>query len=681
MPVIRASNQASTTFQGVDFKGLLYAIDARSVDKPFVIDGRNFLVDAKGPYAAFANRIACYTPLYQPKNGRTFRVLTDSYTCVPGAILKFDTATSRYYPAYTFIDDGSQWPWSFATCGGNYFFCRKGLGVLMYTPGTGVWTLLQTGVPNDPRCITQSFGRLIIVGVSQTVWSALDDGTNFIPSETTGAGFQGHTIVSGVAEGLICKQINDGVLIYTDNGCYKGQLSLIGTSPFRWFTVDRSRIPINPFCFADIDDTTHVVLDAKGMYQTSDGTFAEFDAIMSEYLRTQQFPNHDLTGAINNNFRLAYDEVKKLFFIHIARDSIAPLYDFALVKYIPKDEWGRFDYQHYFTGEISYTGGPEKGFNSGFIDQFGYFRRFIADSFAEAPPSSDAVIVYTPTFEIPTRQQNIQDGQSVWVCASELHITTESEALFQNNLNPQPGVYTIDTFNFPDPDPADTIPVPEVAITVDVEFDDWSTDTPDTTEDWATIADGTADEDWQSNGAIGVFVGSEMDLSTAAIIQFPRPYIAQTIAMNSWIRVGMIRFEEAQYNDEIGCVTDITVGCDAVPGQPVYDDYMVDNSGGFDIIDDWAIGSGTEDWGVNINLTTSFDLDITGYMDDAQTIFQDDAPVLAQYSTGPAVFGGSQFFVCECNGLYHAVQISANKPGQTFHLKLLELSGFMAGRL
>lgn len=688
MPLIQAKNESSITYTQAEFKGLLLALDPRTVEKPFVVDGRNFLLDVKGPYSAFTNRMLTYSQLFQPNNGFTFRVGTDAFIFVPGAVLKFDTLTQNYYPIYTFTDSGDQWPWSMATCGQNYFFCRKGVGVIMYslngsngvTPAAaGSWTKLVTNIPNDPRSVTQALGRLIIVGSDQTGWSSLDDGTDFTPSQVTGAGFQGHTIINGVAKGLVCKQINDGVAIYTDKGCYIGQLSLWSNSPFRWIPGDRGRIPINPFCFADIDDITHVILDKKGLYQTNNGiAYEEFDPIMSEYLRTEIFKDHNLwvdTGNITNNIRLSYAKDLKYFFIHIARDAITPLYDYAFVRYNPRAEWGRFDYQHYFVGELSFTSGPSLGFNFGFWGNAGYFRKFISDAFAEAYPT-DAQIWYTPGIEIPSRLQNIQAGQQSWVVGSYARITDYSEGVFQYNQNIQPGMFTPVITEYITP-PLTVAPTPEVAVLFAVTLDDWSID-PNETDDWGSdiqFPNGTADEDWGLGGTVGMLCGSQINATTGALVETALPYIASSQALNSYIITGMYRFEEAQYDDEIGCVTNISIGCDDIPGDPTVDDYAIDNNAGADINEDWALLTGNEDYGTNLTTATSFGLSMIGTTDDGETIFMQETPTLYQND------GAAQFFTCQTNGVFHELELTAMQPGQSFHLKLLSLSGFMAGRL
>lgn len=679
----KISNEVSTNVDIKAIKGLLPAFDARQPADPFIMDGRNFVLDTKGVKSSFSNKILSYSQLYTPACSATVRFGTTVFYCTFGAIMLYDNVTNQWYSVYTFADDGSQWPWSSATCGHAYYFCRKGVGVIEYVPSTNTWMLIDpTQLPADPRAITQAYGHLICVGQYYTAWSAQDDGTNWIATLSSSAGAQGHTIISGNANGITAKQTNSGFLVYTDSGAYEGQLSFSG-APFRFIPYNRAFAPINPFCFADIDDTTHVVLDVKGMFkvivdglspymdagQSTNNT--PFDPEFNQYLTETLLPSKDLS--IQTSIRMFYDKTNKSLYLSIADDSNPTLYTMAFVNYTPRGEWGRFDYSHYFVGEVQLTQGASKGDVVGFCDSKGYFRRFISDVFAESWPALPDYYNWAPMFEVPVRIQTTQNTASsnstVTIFGSLARCTDYSEAVLFTLTG---GLYTLTTTEAIEPILTGA-PVPEVAVLISVSVFDWNTST-DPSEDWNTIPDGTADEDY-STGSLGYVFGSQGNFSSGNYTQTPVFYSAVTAPLNSYVIVGLLHMQEEQYDDELAMVTNIMVGVDNNPGGAIFDDYATDNNFGSDIIEDFATENTSEDYGIAAVNVSSFNLTINGFLDDGTTVFETEVPTLEELAAS------AQYYTCTTNGIYHNVELSATSVGQTFHLKLLDMSGIYTGRL
>lgn len=140
--------------------------------------------------------------------------------------------------------------------------------------------------------------------------------------------------------------------------------------------------------------------------------------------------------------------------------------------------------------------------------------------------------------------------------------------------------------------------------------------------------------------------------------------------LNSFIRIGMFRFDEQKDTDQFGEVQNLSLGYNFGP----IDDWF----------EDWNILSGTEDWNVlevpeedwgkDIKDVQEFQVTIRSSLDGYQT-FQEVTP--ERMKQQPA----QSFYACRILGLFFEVQISAFEIGESYHIKTLELAGVLAGRL
>jgi len=586
-------------------KGLVPSLEGKQLNQPFVLYGpsKNFLLDLKGPYSAWSNQILVYDQIQFPELTQTFRVLEDDFIFTLGCVLRYDSASGRYYAVFTFTDNGLQWPWTSAEVAGKYYFCRRGAGLFKYDPTACTWETLTLNVPTNPTSIASSQGRLICMGDNQTSWSSLDDGTDFAPSLTTGAGFQGLSLVGGRGFPLGVLETSDGWINYTTKGNFKSELTN-GPNPFRHYVLpgSKSTIPINQFCFVNDDNKNNIVLDRKGLYASNGGPFTPYEQVMGEFF-AHDFITPEMTDP---NFptllRMWFNENNKFLIISVANTAAPTVYNQAFVLYLPKDEWGSFDRAHVSFAEIQVSGQASEGFNFGYFDVEGYFHKFISDTFNEVVPTySDFATFWQPAFTLPSSGQYIDtDANITWIFSSLIKMADLDETSF-NNLSP--GYYTINA-----------------------------------------------------------------DLSYTL-------YVAVNSPLDSLIQVGLFRFQEQKYDDELSLVTNVAIGVDAVPGDPIFEDYNTES----DIVEDWGdagIVTTFEDWGFGFVQVTSFSAAIIGTL-DGQTQWQDQRADLILETNG----GSKQYFSGTATGAYHILEMSALNVNETFHLKSLDISGSLAGRL
>lgn len=141
----------------------------------------------------------------------------------------------------------------------------------------------------------------------------------------------------------------------------------------------------------------------------------------------------------------------------------------------------------------------------------------------------------------------------------------------------------------------------------------------------------------------------------------------------AFARIGLFRFTEAQYPDELSEVSDITVGSIlSSDGATPVEDFNLVPDGTSD--EDFNLVAGAEDFGFGRVNFVNFQLKIIA-TNDGRTEYVSDLPGLARFEAA------QRFYVTQVNGIHHIIELKTLLPGDTFHLETLELNGILAGRL
>lgn len=574
-------------------KGLLPALDRRTVGQPFVVNGQNFLIDLKGPYAAFSNRIFTYNQWFNPIYTQSFELDGgDAVYCTLGAIFRFDVISQRLQLLFTFPDAGIVYRWTKANVNGVYYFARAGInGVIVYNPFTSSWSLMQANVPLNPVAVGLGSGRLVIISATFAVWSALGDGTNLTPDLTTGAGFQPLSLMGGT--GIMCGETADGFMVWTTKGTMKCEY-IYFLNTFRIYPLDRSYIPVNCFCVVPITEGKEwLILDKKGFFSSTGQQYKEFEAIMGEYFNNTLMPTLDLTNV--QQIRMEYNDTLKQLYVSIASPLLNGQYAFAYVLYRSAAEWGIFNYFHYNFMEMAALSGVMKGYNWGFIGADNYFHYFVPDIFVEDAPIPGSPITYFFRSDLDTP---IRIVNGILIATADLHIHNEDESVYNTS-----GMY-------------------------------------------------------QYNGAIA-----------------PTIYLAPNNSLNSFIEVGLLRWAEQKYDDEIGEVTNIKLSVDDFPGNQIFLDYN-NVPAGITIDYNNVPTTISLDWGSGVLSSAIFNSIIIG-TNDGTTPWPGNTETLTLSEDA----GNDKYYVCFNSGVFHIVRLEALLPNTTFHLRLMELSGSVGGRI
>lgn len=143
--------------------------------------------------------------------------------------------------------------------------------------------------------------------------------------------------------------------------------------------------------------------------------------------------------------------------------------------------------------------------------------------------------------------------------------------------------------------------------------------------------------------------------------------------LDAKLQIGLIRFDVADSFDHLSEVTNLMIGnIETGPEFLFGEDYNQIPDGVDD--EDYQSEIGKEDFGFNTMAYVNHDLRIISTVDGRST-FQEAVPELIQFAEGV------RHFSCSTVGIWHILELSANSPGQAFHLRACELNAVDAGKL
>lgn len=418
------------------FNGLLPVLDRRRVQEPFCLDGRNFYVDVDGPVSGFGRRQILFANVADPTYIQDVYSEDVGFIISKDAIFQWDEDNSELIPIYTFTALAQPWPWSHVYVGGYHYFISKNTNLLQYDAGTGTWVELTGGYyPVNARALGECNGRLIVVSAGATTgeagvvqYSAIDDGTDFVPDINTGAGAQSLAIL-GSGEPYAILRVADGFITVTASGLLKST-ALNSINPFHHRALSTAHKVINPYCVVPIAQDTFVLLTEQGLFSTSGGIPAEWQPIMGEYLHDVILPNLILDSA--TLIRLFYSAEKRWFIVSIASREIPYIYNRAYVLYEPSGQFGSFDRSHCAFLNLKPLDDNSIGFDFGMCDTDGNLFVFEKAPYDSVTPAM--LYNYSTVHGIP--QYPVRDVGGVKIFPSVTRGTTWDESLAD-----EPGVY------------------------------------------------------------------------------------------------------------------------------------------------------------------------------------------------------------------------------------------------
>ena len=647
------------------FAGLNYAQDRRQFTEPTVLDGQNFMVDAKGPVSAFADEFVSEAVISSANHVTTFDVGTfGEMIFTTGLIMQYNQSAQRYYPVLQFTDSNTDYPWTMAHVGTNYFFAKKGVTLIRLDQNTGKWTFMPS--VSSPYAVTQSAGRLIILTATLVQWSALDDGTDLTTSAATGAGAQALAVM-GKGDPIALVESVYGFLVWTHTGMAAFE-AVDATSPFRYQRMATTELPINSNCVVAHDLGKSIYLTITGFKITDGRQIQDWEPMMSEYFTREVFPAFGETlyadTVPETLFKMWYKPQRKWMAVGMSSIANPYVYTRTLVHYASVNKWGSFDVAHYGLGDLDLATGAYSGLNFGFIDTDGRMHRFIEGARRDISAQTGYTFYWRPNYDPPGQLVNDGTNNKV-VVATQGQGGSIDLAQFGSSVV---GVFSYAVY-------ASSVRAPstftgsytESVVGADTYTgEDWNLSIF-TDEDWNAL---TGSEDWNS-GAYYIQFGSGA-VGAQAINLYKWTLVNPTQgSINSWAEVGLFKFVDGQAHDRLSETTGFSVGVNEQLFQD-FIDYLTTN----DPNEDYNTGTGYEDWGSNFPTSNDFTMKLISSIDGTEVYNNQE------WTLSPTTSAANMLYYNQTSvGLFHYLRIEALDINQFFHLKTIDMTAILAGRL
>lgn len=412
--------------------------DGRSIEQSFVLTGKNFMFDSKGPKSWFGHKELTPYPLSTDANVQSLTIQGRVYVFTADAILTW----RRSYPGgwevlYTFA---SALPSGFNPWSGFYLNDR----VYLFHPNRGAFSaeffgdsdqqyfrpetqFTIAGLQPENRAAAVVRGRAILVNDTAVQWSntgTLDDLTPALG----GAGYQEIAeYVQGQYLGLTSFQ--DGFVVWTTGGPIAAEY-IGGDLVWNWYPLRTRNRPVNDHCIVELKGGGFVFLDSHGLkISGGDGQLQDFPPGFNEFLKHYVQPERGQFTP-DQFWRLDYDDVRDL--LYLSESANGRTYWRTFVYSYSLQKWGIMNHAHLgfarwtddtfgflavngipmFFDESGYSFGPPN--NSRGLD-----RLMPRTQKQQRIPSSSAVArSYTPQVELP--MPSFEIGTPGWYAPGSL---------------------------------------------------------------------------------------------------------------------------------------------------------------------------------------------------------------------------------------------------------------------
>jgi hypothetical protein len=230
----------------------------------------------------------------------------------------------------------------FDTVGGNFYFEHTYIGM---------FSASMYGLPAEVRGIFAASGYMLAWDDSSIYWSALEDPTDFVPSDVTGAG--GTRIVDLLGRIKFCKATQGGFIVYGDLNCVFAQASNDFRFPFIFKAV--------PYLvgIADRNDVSygasmeHVVKSGSAIYKLSKAqvtpAFQDFYTFLSSK-KGERFidEGYILEEYPLDNTDVMFTVVDGSATVLSYKSEAAEEYDYALIDFSNLGRQGKVKVAHSF---------------------------------------------------------------------------------------------------------------------------------------------------------------------------------------------------------------------------------------------------------------------------------------------------------------------------------------------
>lgn len=364
-----------------DIQSWVPAYDPRRLPKTTVIGGRNFVHDVDGIRSAFGSVYADYNLFdnVARRKVQTLRVNDEFFYGTPAGLFRLNPDNAQLEPILILPIDVANWywPWTMAFVGNVYYFAQYGIGLYQYNAVTRALAKISTPANDDVFGICASYSRLILLSSTLVAWSSLDDGTDFIPSLTTGAGFQA---LSLVGQGPFrVDPLDDGFVVCMKDGILKAT-NVAASYVFRFDAYTKDVKLFSPNAAVLVPDLGLICLDRAGLRLIAAGAApAIWEQDMGTFLKDN--PIKDMDKRKIGCVSMFYSQAARMLFISFAPNVREGALNSTYVYYVPSGKWGPMSYQHY--GILETAQGLDMQDTCGYVGIDGYVHAFSDIAYSE----------------------------------------------------------------------------------------------------------------------------------------------------------------------------------------------------------------------------------------------------------------------------------------------------------
>lgn len=639
MPQQQAGSPQSLTVFAKELGPWTPAIDSRRLDKPSIISGRNFKDEVDGPVSAWSNNIVNFNLWTEGERRKVseLRIVNDILYGMETGVWKINKVSGQMELLLPANITEPFWPWTIAYVGGVYYIAQYDIGLWQFDPILNTLAYIVTLSGTKCRYVAESAGRLIYFS-DEDIWvSAQDDGTDFTPSLTTAAGAQPLSLIGGTAFRI--EVLTDGFLVYTSEGILKATF-VQAAYIFKYDPLKTHVKIFSPNGAVYIPKIGAVSLDASGFALTKEfdyqdrGVSQPWEPIMSAYLKASIIDGLDKT--LYGTIQMYWSDAEQKLFVSFSSNTREGIMLTTFAWSFVTKRWMPMNHQH--TGIFETYTATNNIYSCGFMATDGYMRAFTnSDRTQDLPPSPTSIVDYL--FRTESQQQILAEinmsGTIYQLGTTDINGSDHNPNDYKDFI-PTAGLFYINSESFSD------TPVYDVS-----------------------------DPDMVLGGVI--LGGTFMDFYISGGIElYARGYVLPSIGLDSELIIGPYRFNDQTQPDETSAIGTVIMGLTPAANFTITEDWNILTG-----MEDWNALTGVEDWGSGNAVPNRFTLTLNSTNDGVNAGIQGPEELPVFNDLGSSLTYAPMGY----SGIYHILTMDALEAGESFALKVVDLSGLLTGRL
>lgn len=619
-------------------------IDDRRNEKPGIISGRNFRDTLDGPASAWANEYVNFNQFDSSSRAKIteLRITRGFLYGTPTGVYKINTTSGMLEPLLTTPDitvTQIYWPWTIAYVGGKYYLAQYDIGLWEYDDVNETLTKLSTPMGNNVRFITANHGRLVAFNATHVGYSSLDNGRDFVPSLSTGAGAQELSMVGGTPHRI--ENVTDGFLVFMTKGIMKGNWTT-AAYVFTFTKHSESVKTFSPNANVNVPGLGVLALDSNGFWLTKEYNYETYGYPQPWDVEKSDYIKKNILIALDENLHgtilMYYSNALQMLFVAFASNLLQGLYQTTFCWDMVSKRWSSLDFPHY--GILETYDALTNRYTCSYVDTDGFMHAFKDQNFSEDVPEYPTVMqdfVYRPQATDDIVRVVTDSARNAGVAFeqgnTEILVSNDNPLAYTNYTISS--VYTINAEPFSDTMNPEGDPDMDVSV-------------------------------------VPIMGYTNMDMfSSGGIELYAVPQILPSKSLDSYIVLGFWRFNtQTNFAEEQSFIESLMLAINNVVGFEIYEDWN-ELTGS----EDWNSLSGAEDWSFGSAFPNIFQVSLFTVNDGWSTPLQGEESLEVFNDMGTAKL----YKPMGWNGIYHSIKISADNVSDCYNIKVVDITANLSG--